>query len=32
MIQIGEENIAIGGLLDGHRSDHAARAESAQNG
>jgi hypothetical protein len=25
MIQIGEKNIAVSGLLDGHRSDYAVR-------
>ncbi len=32
MIQVGEKNIAICRLINRHRSDHAARTESAQNG
>ena len=32
MIQIGEEDIAVGGLLNGHCGDHAAGAERTQNG
>ena len=32
MIQIGQKNICIRGLLDGHGGDHAARIHGAQDG
>ena len=32
MVQIGQKNIGIGGLLDGYGGDHAAAAHRAQNG
>ena len=31
-LQIGEENLPVRGRLDGHRGDHAAGADGAQNG
>jgi len=32
MFDVGQENIGVGGLFDGHRRDHAAQAHGAQNG
>lgn len=32
MIQVGQENICIRGLLDGHCGDHAAGTHGTQNG
>jgi len=32
MIQIGQKDICVGSLLDGHGGDHAARAHRAKNG
>ena len=32
MIQIGQKNICVGSLLDGHGCDHAARTHRAKNG
>ncbi len=32
MVQVGEEDVRIGGRGDGHRSDHAAQAHRAQDG
>jgi hypothetical protein len=32
MIQVGQENICIRGLLDGHGGDHAAGTHGAQDG
>jgi hypothetical protein len=31
-IQIGQEYFRVGGRFDGHRSDHAAGTDGAQNG
>src|SRR5579863_1447047 len=32
MVEVGEEDVSVGGCGDGHRSDHAAQAHSAQDG
>lgn len=32
MFDVGQENIGVRGLFDGHRRDHAAQAHGAQNG